>query len=251
MATGLRARKKERTRETIADAAMQLFLERGFEAVTIAEIAEAAEVDAKTIYNYFPSKADLVYHRLEDFENRLLDAVRTRKPGESILAGFARFALGAQGILGDEWASERLRAIARMITASDTLLAYEEQIFARYTDSLAAVIAAETEGRPGRRRAVRRRARPRRPPPQPRRLRPPRHARRHPQHDARPPAPCTGTASRRTTRARPRRLRKLTTAGRPRAEPSGARGDDFRCGRRSEERQPDRTRKESRWARWW
>ncbi len=149
VATGLRARKKKRTREAIADAAMQLFLERGFEAVTIAEIAEAAEVDAKTIYNYFPSKADLVYHRLEDFENRLLDAVRTRKPGESILAGFAGFALGAQGILGDEWASERLRAIARMITASDTLLAYEEQIFAGYTDSLAALVAAETKARPG------------------------------------------------------------------------------------------------------
>ena len=149
MAAGLRARKKKRTREAIADAAMQLFLERGFEAVTIAEIAEAAEVDAKTIYNYFPSKADLVYHRLEDFENRLLDAVRTRKPGESILAAFSRFALSAHGILGDESASERLRAIARMITESDTLLAYEEQIFAGYTDSLAALVATETGARPG------------------------------------------------------------------------------------------------------
>jgi AcrR family transcriptional regulator len=149
MTTGLRARKKERTRQAIADAAMRLFLDRGFDAVTIAEVAEAAEVDAKTIYNYFPSKPDLVYHRLEDFETGLLDAVHSRKPGESILAAFARFALGAQGLLGDEWASERLRAIARMITASDTLLAYEEQIFARYTASLAALIAEETGARTG------------------------------------------------------------------------------------------------------
>ncbi len=149
MTTGLRARKKERTRQAIADAAMRLFLDRGFDAVTIAEVAEAAEVDAKTIYNYFPSKPDLVYHRLEDFETGLLDAVYNRKPGESILAAFARFALGAQGLLGDEWASKRLRAIARMITASDTLLAYEEQIFARYTASLAALLAEETGARTG------------------------------------------------------------------------------------------------------
>jgi AcrR family transcriptional regulator len=148
MASGLRARKKERTRQAIADGAMQLFLERGFDAVTIAEVAEAAEVDAKTIYNYFPSKPDLVYHRLEDFETGLLGAVRTREQGDSILAAFARFSLGAQGLLGDEWASERLRAIARMITASDTLLAYEEQVFARYTASLATLIAEETDARP-------------------------------------------------------------------------------------------------------
>jgi AcrR family transcriptional regulator len=128
---------------------MQLFLERGFDVVTIAEVAEAAEVDAKTIYNYFPSKPDLVYHRLENFEAGLLDAVRNRKPGESILAAFTRFALSTQGVLGDEWASERLRAIARMITASDTLLAYEEQIFAGYTASLAALIAEETGARAG------------------------------------------------------------------------------------------------------
>lgn len=149
MATGLRARKKERTRQAIADTAIQLFLERGFDAVTIAEVAQAAEVDAKTIYNYFPSKPDLVYHRLENFETGLLDAVRNRKPEESILAAFARFALSGQGVLGDEWASERLRAIARMITASETLLAYEQQIFARYTASLAALIAEETGTRAG------------------------------------------------------------------------------------------------------
>jgi AcrR family transcriptional regulator len=148
MTTGLRARKKEQTHQTIADAAMELFLERGFDPVTIAEVAEAADVDAKTIYNYFPSKPDLVYHRLADFETGLLDAVRTRKPGDSILAAFARFALSAQGLLGDEWASGRLRAIAHMITASDTLLAYEERIFARYTASLAALIAEETGARP-------------------------------------------------------------------------------------------------------
>lgn len=149
LATGLRARKKERTRLLIADTALRLFLERGFDAVTIAEIAQAAEVDAKTIYNYFPSKPDLFFHRLEAFETGLLDAVRGRGPGESILAAFARFAVDSRGgLLADEAATERLRAVNRMIAASETLLAHEQQVFARYTASLAAVIAEETGARP-------------------------------------------------------------------------------------------------------
>jgi AcrR family transcriptional regulator len=145
---GLRERKKQRTRALIADAALRLFLERGFEAVTIAEIAQAADVDAKTIYNYFPSKPDLVFQRLEAFEQGLLDAVRTRKTGESILAGFARFVLDTQGLLTKEDASEELRAINRMILASPALLAHEQQVFARFTASLAALIAQETGARP-------------------------------------------------------------------------------------------------------
>jgi AcrR family transcriptional regulator len=144
---GLRARKKERTRQLIADTAMRLFLERGFDAVTIAEIAETAEVDAKTIYNYFPSKPDLVYQRLEAFETGLLDAVRERQTGESILAAFARFALKAQGALAHEDASAQLRAVSEMIAGSDTLLAHEQQVFARYTASLAKLIAEETGAR--------------------------------------------------------------------------------------------------------
>jgi AcrR family transcriptional regulator len=144
----LRERKKQRTRGLIADTALRLFLERGFEAVTIAEIAQAADVDAKTIYNYFPSKPDLVFHRLEAFEQALLDAVRTRQAGESILAAFARFVLDLQGsLLAEEKASEQLRAISQMIVASPALLAHEEQVFASFTASLAALIAEETGAR--------------------------------------------------------------------------------------------------------
>jgi AcrR family transcriptional regulator len=146
---GLRERKKQRTRELIADTALQLFLARGFDAVTVAEVAQAAEVDAKTIYNYFPSKPDLVYQRLEAFETDLLNAVRERKPGESILTAFAGFVLGSQGMLADEAASGRLRALNEMITQSETLLAHEQQVFARFTASLAALIAAETGAREG------------------------------------------------------------------------------------------------------
>src|SRR6266536_2706189 len=99
---GLRELKKQRTRQLIADTAMRLFLEHGFDVVTIAEVARAAEVDAKTVYNYFPSKPWLIYHRLETFEAALLDAVRQRKPGESILAAFSRFVIDSHGLIADE-----------------------------------------------------------------------------------------------------------------------------------------------------
>ncbi len=145
--TGLRELKKRRTRELIADTAMRLFLERGFDAVTVVEIARAAEVAEKTVYNYFPTKEDLVYERLESFESALLAAIRGRKTGESFLAAFGRFILGSRGLLAAEDASEKLRAVSRMIAGSPALLAREEHVFARYTASLAALIAEETGAR--------------------------------------------------------------------------------------------------------
>jgi AcrR family transcriptional regulator len=146
----LRELKKRRTREAIADAALELFLERGFDAVTIADVAERAEVDMKTIYNYFTSKPDLFYHRLEAFQDSLVAAVRDREPGESALSAFARFLLAthARGLLGDEQATVTLRAITEMIVASPTLLAYEDQIYARFTAALADLLAAETGAPP-------------------------------------------------------------------------------------------------------
>jgi AcrR family transcriptional regulator len=73
---GLRERKKQRTRELIAETARRLFGERGFDRVTVAEVARAAEVSEQTVFNYFPTKEDLVYFRLESFEEELLRTVR-------------------------------------------------------------------------------------------------------------------------------------------------------------------------------
>jgi AcrR family transcriptional regulator len=143
---GLRERKKERTRQLIADAARRLFVERGFESVTVAEIAREADVAEKTVFNYFPRKEDLFYWRLESFEEELLEAIREREPGESVLAAFRGFVLRSRGLLAakDPDAVERLAAITRMITESPALLAREQQIFAGYTASLASLIAEET-----------------------------------------------------------------------------------------------------------
>jgi AcrR family transcriptional regulator len=147
MATGLRELKKQRTRELLAETARRLFTERGFERVSVAEIARVAEVSEKTVFNYFPTKEDLVYWRLETFEEELLDAVRSRAEGESILDAFGRFVARPRGMLAsyDEETRRRLEALSRMIASSPALLAREQQIFAGYTDSLAALIAVETD----------------------------------------------------------------------------------------------------------
>jgi AcrR family transcriptional regulator len=141
---GLRERKKQRTRELIADTALELFLEHGFEAVTVAEIAREADVDTKTVYNYFPSKPDLFYHRLEELEQTMVEAVREREAGVSILGAFGQFVLERHGVLGHADASDRLRAINRTIVSSPTLLAHEQQVFARFTALVAAAIAEDT-----------------------------------------------------------------------------------------------------------
>jgi AcrR family transcriptional regulator len=148
---GLRERKKQRTRAHIAETARGLFAERGFEAVTVAAVARAAEVSEQTVFNYFPRKEDLVFWRLESFEEELLAAIRERAAGESALAAFGRFILAQRGLLGrtEPAARERLAALTRTISESPALLAREQQIFAGYTASLAALIAAERGLEPG------------------------------------------------------------------------------------------------------
>ncbi|MFF5586916.1 TetR/AcrR family transcriptional regulator [Streptomyces hygroscopicus] len=83
MAEGLRERKKRQTRQHISDVATGLFMERGFEAVTIAEVAEAAEVSVNTVYNYFPTKEDLFVDREEEIVDRPSRLVRERAVGQS------------------------------------------------------------------------------------------------------------------------------------------------------------------------
>jgi AcrR family transcriptional regulator len=82
---GLRAWKKARTRTTISDVATGLFMRDGFEEVTVAQIAAAAEVSVKTVFNYFPSKEDLFFDRADDVIGALCDAVVERPAGETIV----------------------------------------------------------------------------------------------------------------------------------------------------------------------
>ncbi|WP_033312975.1 TetR/AcrR family transcriptional regulator [Streptomyces iakyrus] len=83
MAEGLRERKKRETRQRISDIATGLFLEHGFVTVTIADVAEAADVSVNTVYNYFPAKEDLFFDRSQGVVDRLSRWVRGRDTGES------------------------------------------------------------------------------------------------------------------------------------------------------------------------
>jgi AcrR family transcriptional regulator len=79
--TGLRARKKARTHDAIADAAISLFVEHGFDHVSVNDIAAAAEVSKPTLFRYFAAKEDLVLHRFADHQGEAARVVRDRQPG--------------------------------------------------------------------------------------------------------------------------------------------------------------------------
>jgi AcrR family transcriptional regulator len=93
--TGLRARKKARTHDTIAEAAIALFLARGFDEVSINDIAAAAEVSKPTLFRYFPTKEDLVLHRFADHQGEAARVVAGRSAGaEPITALHEHFRAG-------------------------------------------------------------------------------------------------------------------------------------------------------------
>jgi len=148
---GLRERKKHKTRQLIAATARELFAQRGFENVSVAEIARAAEVSETTVFNYFPTKEDLIYQGLEAFEDELLQAIRDRPPGEGVLQAFGRFILQPRGLLAadDRASADALVSVSRLIASSSALTAREQQILTRYARSLAALLAEETGASPG------------------------------------------------------------------------------------------------------
>src|SRR5438094_9483644 len=88
---GLRERKKARTRQLIADTAARLFAERGYERVAVSDVAREAEVAEQTLYNYFPTKEQLVTDRDEQIQDRLCDLIRSRTPGVTSAAAVHAF----------------------------------------------------------------------------------------------------------------------------------------------------------------
>jgi AcrR family transcriptional regulator len=93
---GLRERKKQRTRETIARAAHQLFVERGYHATTLPDIAEAAEVSPRTIFAYFPSKEDILFSVFVQTKDDLAQALDERPPDTDALEVVREFILSGR-----------------------------------------------------------------------------------------------------------------------------------------------------------
>lgn len=146
--SGLRERKKQRTRQLIFETASRLFAERGFDAVTVAEVARAADVSEVTVFNYFPTKEDLFFGGMEFFEERLLEAVQQRAPGESALTAFRRLILDSSSRLAAPETADVTERAATLIGASPALQSRERETVARYIERLARLLALETGARP-------------------------------------------------------------------------------------------------------
>jgi AcrR family transcriptional regulator len=149
MESGLRERKKQRTRRQISDAATALFVARSFEEVTVADVARAADVSVNTVFNYFPRKEDLFFDRAAEVIERLATVVRERRPGESALAAVRRDLLEALD-RGEETlgADDGAPAFWRVVEGSPALQARAREIAERAVAALAATLADATGAGP-------------------------------------------------------------------------------------------------------
>ncbi|WP_218177834.1 TetR/AcrR family transcriptional regulator [Amycolatopsis australiensis] len=137
---GRRERKKAATRQAIADAALQLFLARGYDQVSIRDIADAADVSTTTVFKHFSGKEALVFDQDADREARLVAAVRERAPGESVLDALRRHVLASWLPIAEH---PQAAEFTELVDATPALRAYAERMWTRHAGSLGAAIAAE------------------------------------------------------------------------------------------------------------
>ena len=145
MAEGLRERKKLQTRQAIFDAARRLFRQRGFEQVSVAEIARAADVSEMTVFNHFRNKEELFYGGMQFFEEELVATVRDRPSGEPALEAFRRRLLSGLDRLAKPETFEEIRVSTRIVGQSPALAAREREMVERFTSDLAEVLSSQKD----------------------------------------------------------------------------------------------------------
>jgi AcrR family transcriptional regulator len=143
MATGLRERRKQEARRAISGIAMAMFAAKGFDEVTISQVADAAGVSKMTVTNYFPRKEDLVFDRAEVIIRSLADAAAARAPGESLLAAIRRD-YAERIAAGDVTLGVPTATFARMVRSSPVLTSRGREIADLCEQALGDAIAAET-----------------------------------------------------------------------------------------------------------
>ncbi|MFD7027358.1 TetR/AcrR family transcriptional regulator [Streptomyces sp. NPDC059917] len=137
--TGRRERKKAATRQKIADTALRLFLERGYDAVGIRDVAAEADVAVTTLFYHFASKEALVFEQDEDFEQRLTRAVTDRAPAEPLMPALRHEIRG----MVRHCTADGAAPIYRMIDESRALREYEDSMRLRHAEALAGAMAAD------------------------------------------------------------------------------------------------------------
>jgi AcrR family transcriptional regulator len=143
---GLRELKKAKTRKVIGDTALRLFLERGYDKVTVAEIAQLSEVSVTTVFKYFPCKESLVFDEIEEYDEGIVRAVTSRPVGSSVIEALHQFYLSFYGFTPSEnEASPDLSSAFHQLTkATPELAEYSRRVWMGRAETLAHVIQKET-----------------------------------------------------------------------------------------------------------
>jgi AcrR family transcriptional regulator len=138
--TGLRERKKARTREAIVSAAFELFEERGFEGTTVADIADAAEIAPRTFFAYFPSKDDVVFHDFEEKYAELGEMLERREPGTNVFDALrAGIEEGMEPPAASDLREKRCRT--RLVRESESLAAHDKFLHSKFATLIAGAVA--------------------------------------------------------------------------------------------------------------
>jgi AcrR family transcriptional regulator len=137
--TGRRERKKAQTRKSLADAALRLFLDHGYDQVSVKDVADAADVSVTTLFKHFPSKEALLFDRDDYVEAALVMAVRKRPHGQSILHSLRELVLRTEAPVNDP----EFGAFIRLIDETPALRDYNHRMWMRHETALAQAIAEE------------------------------------------------------------------------------------------------------------
>jgi AcrR family transcriptional regulator len=133
-----------RTRQAISDIATQLFIERGFDQVTVAEVAEAADVSVNTVFNYFSTKEELFFDRGDALIDEPSRIVRERGPGESAVGALYRGYRAAIADNASAFQARKIRPFLATIEKSSTLKLRFRTLLDETEQRLAETLAADT-----------------------------------------------------------------------------------------------------------
>ena len=140
---GRRERKKAATRKAISDVATMMFLERGFDAVSIREVADAADVSPTTVFAHFPQKEALVFDEDDEQRDRLVSAVPERPARHTINRALRHFYAAEIRANVDEHGDDVTRTFLRFLNETPALRDYAAKMWLRHEDALSEAIAEE------------------------------------------------------------------------------------------------------------
>jgi len=140
---GRRERKKAATRKAISDTATLLFLERGFDAVSIREVADAADVSPTTVFAHFAQKEALVFDEDDEQREQLVAAVRDRPEGVGVIRALHGFYAEELRLNAAEHHEQGAASFLRMLAETPALRDYAARMWLRHEEALAAAIADE------------------------------------------------------------------------------------------------------------